>query len=165
MSILTNSPSPNKPNPDWSFQVKVGRGRADTGAHHRAIDVATKLFDAGRWDGRGLLIVHDVYDVHAKMQLGLPVADADFEFSEDSMYPRPAQEPTDAVEIDGRAYCVTDRLSISELPARVAEVWRKLDVVAHVEVRRPRGRCSYIARQYADGSYSRPWRGQLTFAN
>ena len=53
MSILTNSPSPNKQNPDWSFQVKVGRGRADTGAHHRAIDVAVDLFESGAWDGRG----------------------------------------------------------------------------------------------------------------
>lgn len=92
MSILANSPSSNKTNPDWSFQVKVGRGRSDTGAHHRAIDVARKLFEAGLWDGHGLLIVHEAYEMQAKMQLGLlPVQDLDYEFGEDSLYPRTLQ--------------------------------------------------------------------------
>lgn len=103
MSILTNSPSPNKQNPDWSFQVKVGRGRADTGAHHRAIDVAAKLFDAGLWDGRGLLIVHDVYETHGKMPsfptdrnfVGNLVEGVDYEFGEDSLYRR-----EEAAEVD-----------------------------------------------------------------
>jgi hypothetical protein len=26
-------------NPDWNLQVKLGRGRSDTGTHHRAIEV------------------------------------------------------------------------------------------------------------------------------
>ena len=68
------------------------------------------------------------------------------------------------IEIDGRAYQVTDRLGIEQLPARVASGWRRDGVVAHVEVRRPRGRSAYIARQYADGRFSRPWRGALTVA-
>ena len=91
-----------------------------------------------------------------------------------SSWPTVAEEPAaepetnataDEVEIDGRAYQVTDRLSIEQLPARVASVWRREGVVARVEVRRPRGRGSYVARQYADGSFSRPWRGSLVAAN
>ena len=30
-------------NPDWNWQVKIGRGRRDTGAHHRTIEVARQL--------------------------------------------------------------------------------------------------------------------------
>lgn len=87
----------------------------------------------------------------------------------DSMALRPVEvveveEDEESVQIDGRAYQVTDRLSIGQLPALAADLWRHDGVVAHVEVRRPRGRRPYIARQYADGSYSRPWRGSL-FAN
>jgi hypothetical protein len=78
--------------------------------------------------------------------------------------PEPPAEAT-SVQIDGRAYQVTDRLGVEQLPARAAWVWRRGGVVAHVEVRRPRGRSSYIARQYADGSFSRPWRGSLVAAN
>ena len=70
----------------------------------------------------------------------------------------------ETVEIDGRAYQVTDRLGIDELPARAAEGWRRNSVVAHVEVRRPRGSRTYVARQYADGGFSRPWRGSLVAA-
>jgi len=72
-----------------------------------------------------------------------------------------AEGTTDAVEIDGRAYQVTDGLSISQLPARVAALWQKRGIVARVEVRRPRGRAAYLADLHADGSYSRPWRGAL----
>jgi len=36
-------------NPDWNLQVKIGRGRSDTGAHHRAIEVARQLLAIGRW--------------------------------------------------------------------------------------------------------------------
>ena len=102
MSILTNSPSPNKQNPDWSFQVKTGRGRSDVGAHHRAIDVASKLFEAGHWDGRGLLIVHEAYDTHSKMQLlgANLVEGTDFEFGEDSLYRRVAEVEADERELD-----------------------------------------------------------------
>lgn len=69
--------------------------------------------------------------------------------------------PNKKIEIDGRAYQVTDQLTVEQLPALAANVWRRAGVVAHVEVRRPRGRRSYVARQYADGSFSRPWRGSL----
>jgi len=90
MSILTNSPSPNKTNPDWGLQVKTGRGRSDTGAHHRAIDLAQKLFANGQWDGRGLLIVHEAYEAHAKMQLvGTALVEGvDYEFASDTSYRR-----------------------------------------------------------------------------
>lgn len=67
----------------------------------------------------------------------------------------------DAVEIDGRAYQVTDRLTVEQLPARAASIWQKRGIVARVEVRRPRGRAAYLADLHADGSYSRPWRGAL----
>lgn len=73
--------------------------------------------------------------------------------------------PINKVEINGRAYQVTDRLTVEQLPARAARAWQRDGVVAHVEVRRPRGRTSYIARQYADGRFSRPWRGSLVAAN
>lgn len=33
-------------NPDWNLQVKIGRGGSDTGAHHRAINVAQQLLHA-----------------------------------------------------------------------------------------------------------------------
>jgi len=35
-------------NPDWNLQVKIGRGRSDTGAHHRAIEVARQLLAIGQ---------------------------------------------------------------------------------------------------------------------
>lgn len=73
-----------------------------------------------------------------------------------------AQSPSpNNIEINGHPYRVTDRLSVEQLPTLAANVWRRDGVVAHVEVRRPRGRRSYIARQYADGRFSRPWRGAL----
>jgi len=76
-----------------------------------------------------------------------------------------AQSPfPNNIQINGCAYRVTDRLSIGQLPALAANVWRRDGVVAHVEVRRPRGRVPYIARQFADGTYSRPWRGSLVIA-
>ncbi len=30
-------------NPDWNWQVKLGRSRSDTGAHHQAIEIARQL--------------------------------------------------------------------------------------------------------------------------
>lgn len=174
MSNVSQSPSPNKPNPRWNDQVKIGRGRTDTGAFHRAIAVASKLFEDGVWDGRGLLVVHDAYDTHLKMEFYRePLAEgADYEFAEDSLYRReqPAEANTDsqAIEIDGQAYQVRGRMTVEELERvspRAAEFWRRDGVVARCEVRRPRGRTSYITKQYSDGRFSRPWRGSLIAAN
>ena len=44
---------------NWQDQVKVGRGATDTGAWHRALVVARDLHEAGRWDGRGTIVIHD----------------------------------------------------------------------------------------------------------
>ena len=86
----------------------------------------------------------------------------DYEFGSDSLYPREERsEVADAVEIDGRDWQVVDRLTVEQLPARVAALWRRRGVVARVEVRRRRGRAAYLADLHADGSYSRPWRGAL----
>lgn len=49
--------------------VKIGRGLGDTGAYHRALDVARQLEAAGLWDGHGLIVIHDAYDTHRKVQL------------------------------------------------------------------------------------------------
>jgi hypothetical protein len=65
--------------------------------------VAAKLLDAGLWDGRGLLIVHDVYETHGKMPsfptdrnfVGNLVEGVDYEFGEDSLYRR-----EEAAEVD-----------------------------------------------------------------
>lgn len=104
LTVAQDSPSPNndkKPSPDWSFQVKVGRGRADTGAHHRAIDLAEKLFANGQWDGRGLLILHEVYDTHARAQLlgAALVEGVDYEFGEDSLYRREEAAAVDLSQV------------------------------------------------------------------
>lgn len=74
-----------------------------------------------------------------------------------------AQSPSpNNIEIAGRDYQVTGRLTVEQLPALAAGSWRRAGVVAHVEVRLARrGRRPYVARQYADGTYSRPWRGAL----
>ena len=55
-----------KTNSNWAGQVKLGRGRTNTGAFHREIAVATHLFAKGRWNGRGLLVVHDAYETYNK---------------------------------------------------------------------------------------------------
>lgn len=41
-------------NPDWNLQVKISHGQAtsslpDTGAHHRAIEIARQLLAIGQW--------------------------------------------------------------------------------------------------------------------
>lgn len=91
----------------------------------------------------------------------------------DSMALRPAEVvevevDAESVQIDGRAWQVVDRMTTAELQAvapRVAESWQRDGVVARCELRLARGgRRSYLARQYRDGSYSRPWRGSLTAA-
>lgn len=58
-------------NPDWNWQVKIGRGRSDTGAHHRAIEVARQLLAIGRWPDHlnTLIVIHDAYDLHRQLQL------------------------------------------------------------------------------------------------
>lgn len=57
--------------PDWNLQVKIGRGRSDTGAHHRAIEMARQLFAIGRWFDplNTLIVIHDAYDLHRRLQL------------------------------------------------------------------------------------------------
>lgn len=54
-------------NPDWNSQVKIGSGQAmlaspDTGAHHRAIEVARQLLAIGRWPDylNTLIVIHYV---------------------------------------------------------------------------------------------------------
>lgn len=61
-------------NPDWNWQVKIGRGRSDTGAHHRAIEVARQLLAIGRWPDylNMLIVIHDAYDLHRRLQLSGP---------------------------------------------------------------------------------------------
>lgn len=159
MSILTKSPSPNN-YAIRSFFAVDGRAfdaiieyctdEADAmgrmrhwAAYHGAVDRLSldgRFFD--RVDQGGNVVTFRMEPVEAGPD------DA-------------AEDDAQSVEIDGRAYRVTDRLGIEQLPARAAALWRREDVVAHVEVRRPRGRQRYVARQYANGSYSRPWRGSL----
>lgn len=88
MSTISDSPSPIKKNPVWNDQVKIGRGRSDTGAFHRAIAVAVKLFESGRWNGRGLLVVHEAYDTHLKMEFYREelVEGVDFEYAADTTF-------------------------------------------------------------------------------
>ncbi|HRQ42153.1 MAG TPA: hypothetical protein PLD25_29895 [Chloroflexota bacterium] len=67
-------------NPDWNLQVKIGRGRSDTGAHHRAIEVSRQLLAVGCWPDHlnTLIVIHDAYDLHRQLQLsGQGVYDAD----------------------------------------------------------------------------------------
>ena len=61
-------------NPDWNLQVKIGRGRSDTGAHHRAIEVARQLLAIDRWPDQlnTLIVIHDAYDRHRYLQLSGP---------------------------------------------------------------------------------------------
>jgi len=101
MSTLPQvSPSPKK-NPNWNDQVKIGRGRTDTGAFHRAIAVAVALFEGDTWDGRGLLIVHDAYETHLKMEFDreVLVAGMDYEFAEDSLYRRETAAAVDLAQV------------------------------------------------------------------
>ncbi len=58
-------------NPDWNLQVKIGRGRSDTGAHHRAINIAQQLLAVGKWPDymNTRIVIHDPYDLHRQLQL------------------------------------------------------------------------------------------------
>lgn len=58
-------------NPDWNLQVKTGRGRSDTGAYHRAINIAQQLLAINRWpDHSGtLIVIHNAYELHYRLQL------------------------------------------------------------------------------------------------
>jgi hypothetical protein len=40
-------------------KVKIGRGSSDTGAYHRAIDVASQFEAASLWDGESAIVIHD----------------------------------------------------------------------------------------------------------
>ncbi len=59
-------------NPDWNMQVKIGHGRSDTGAHHRAIEVARQLLAIGQWPDclNTLIVIHDAYDPSASLRAG-----------------------------------------------------------------------------------------------
>lgn len=61
-------------NPDWNLQVKIGLGRSDTGAHHRAIQIARQLLAVGKWlkPENTLVVIHDAYDLHRRLQLAGP---------------------------------------------------------------------------------------------
>jgi hypothetical protein len=63
-------------NPDWNLQVKIGRGRSDTGAHHRAIEVARQLLAVGRWPDplNTLIVIHEACDRHRRLQQSGPGA-------------------------------------------------------------------------------------------
>ncbi len=58
-------------NPDWNLQVKIGRGRSDTGAHHRAINIAQQLLAVGKWSDHmnTLIVIHNAYDLHRQLQM------------------------------------------------------------------------------------------------
>ena len=57
-------------NSDWNLQVKIKGGRNDTGAHHRAIDVARQLLAAGKWPDHltTFIVIHDPFDLHRLLQ-------------------------------------------------------------------------------------------------
>ena len=64
-------------NPDWNLQVKIGRGQAtssspDTGAHHRAINIAQQLLAIGHWSDylNTLIVIHDAYDPSVTLKAG-----------------------------------------------------------------------------------------------
>ena len=68
-------------NPDWNLQVKIGNGRKDTGAYHRAINVAQQLLAIDRWPDHSntLIVIHDAYDLHRQLQMsGQGVYHADY---------------------------------------------------------------------------------------
>lgn len=48
---------------NWQDQVKIGRGATGTASGllsaHRAISVARDLHEAGRWDGRCTIVIHN----------------------------------------------------------------------------------------------------------
>ena len=58
-------------NPHWNLQVGIGQGRQDTGAQHRAIDVAGQLLVVGKWPDHQMMriIIHNPYDLHRQLQL------------------------------------------------------------------------------------------------
>lgn len=51
--------------------MKIGHGRSDTGAHHRAIEIARQLLAIGRWPDHlnTLIVIYDAYDLHRQLQL------------------------------------------------------------------------------------------------
>jgi hypothetical protein len=51
-----------------SRQVLIGSGSCDKGALHRAIEVAAQLRAAGKWDGRGRIVIHHPRELHRRLQ-------------------------------------------------------------------------------------------------
>lgn len=173
MTILTDSPSPNNtlvyvPRPNYADGVIVydlynANGRLVAGWAITGDQLAREFRVERPW-GRTMRQWMTYADT-AALRDSEHVAAMNAAFSADTPGNELADSERDAadesVEIDGRAYRVADRLAVEQLPERAAAIWRRAGVVAHVEVRRPRGRRTYIARQYADGGFSRPWRGSL----
>lgn len=50
-------------------QVVVVGGGFNTGLRHRAIAVASQLYAAGRWDGKGRIAIRDPQTLHRLLQL------------------------------------------------------------------------------------------------
>jgi len=61
-------------NPDWNLQVAIGRGRNDTGARHRAINIAQQLLAVGHWPDHlnTRIVIHNACDTHRRLQLSGP---------------------------------------------------------------------------------------------
>ena len=61
-------------NPDWNLQVKTGWDCSDTGAQHRAINIAQQLLAIGRWPDylNTRIVIHDAYGTHRRLQLSAP---------------------------------------------------------------------------------------------
>lgn len=58
--------------PDFNLQVRIGQGRSDIGALHRAIHIGVQLFATGRWPekfSQVRLIVNCPYEIHRRISL------------------------------------------------------------------------------------------------
>jgi len=54
----------------YNIQVEVGRSKHKDGpTWHRAVEVARQLYTAGKWDGRGRLVVHNPRELLRRLQL------------------------------------------------------------------------------------------------
>ena len=53
---------------NWNDLVKVGRGATDRRTRLvsslTTLQLARDLHEAGRWNGTGLIVIHDAYDSH-----------------------------------------------------------------------------------------------------
>lgn len=52
-----------------SLQILVGKGRGDTGAFHRALDLARQLCAVDKWNGQGRLMIHHAYELHTRISM------------------------------------------------------------------------------------------------